>query len=74
MAQPFDSDTLRVTGEIFPVAEPVTQFSVSANGAVAYLSGNVAASDQMVWWDRAGKEVGSVGPPGSLWRVPVVPR
>lgn len=64
MAQPFDSETLRVTGEIFPVAEPVTQFSVSANGAVAYLSGSAAASDQMVWRDRAGKEVGSVGPPG----------
>ena len=74
MAQPFDSDTLRVTGEIFPVAEPVTQFSVSANGAVAYLSGTVAASDQMVWRDRAGKEVGSVGPPGVYARFPIVPR
>ena len=65
MAQPFDSETLRVTGEIFPVAEPVTQFSVSANGAVAYLSGTAAASEQMVWRDRSGKEVGSIGPPGT---------
>jgi Tol biopolymer transport system component len=64
MAQPFDAETLSVTGEIFPVAEPVTQFSVSANGALAYLSGTAAVSEQMVWRDRAGKEVGSVGPPG----------
>jgi Tol biopolymer transport system component len=64
MAQPFDSETLSVTGEIFPVAESVTQFSVSANGALAYLSGTAAIRDQLVWRDRVGTEVGSVGPPG----------
>jgi Tol biopolymer transport system component len=64
MAQPFDAETLTVTGEIFPAAESVTQFSVSANGALAYLSGTAATHEQLVWRDRAGTEVGSVGPPG----------
>jgi serine/threonine protein kinase/Tol biopolymer transport system component len=64
MAQRFDLEALRLTGEIFPVAEPVSQFSVSANGALAYMSGVAAGRQQLVWVDRAGKEVGSVGPPG----------
>jgi dipeptidyl aminopeptidase/acylaminoacyl peptidase len=63
MAQPFDLETRRLSGEIFPVAEPVSQFSVSANGALAYMSGVAEASEQLVWRDRAGKEVGVAGPP-----------
>ena len=42
MAQPFDPETLQLSGEMFPVAEPVTQFSVSENGAFAYMSGATA--------------------------------
>jgi Tol biopolymer transport system component len=63
MAQPFDLETLRLTNEIFPVAEAVSQFSVSANGALAYMSGDTAARQQLVWLDRTGKQVGSAGPP-----------
>jgi eukaryotic-like serine/threonine-protein kinase len=64
MAAPFDVATLRVTGEVFPLAEDVTQFSASANGVLAYVSGMSAFSEQFVWRDRTGKEIGSVGPPG----------
>ena len=65
MAQPFDLATLHLTGEVFPVTEPVAQFSVSANGALAYMSGGGAARQQLTWMDRAGKEVGTAGPPGA---------
>ena len=44
MAQPFDPETLRLTGEVFPVAEPVTQFSVSESGELAYMSGATAST------------------------------
>jgi eukaryotic-like serine/threonine-protein kinase len=64
MAQPFDLETRSLAGEIFPVAEPVSQFSVSANGALAYMSGVAAASQQLVWLDRTGRQVGSAGPSG----------
>jgi serine/threonine protein kinase len=65
MAQPFDLETLSLAGAIFPVAEPVSQFSVSESGALAYMSGATTGRQQLVWLDRTGKEVGSVGPPGS---------
>jgi len=65
MAQPFDLATLRMTGEVFPAAESVAQFSVSANGTLAYMSGGGSARQQLVWLDRAGKEIGSAGPPGA---------
>jgi tricorn protease-like protein len=64
MAQPFDAHMLRTTGEIFPVAEGVSQFSASDNGALAYVSGTVVGRQQLVWLDRTGKEGGAVGPPG----------
>jgi Tol biopolymer transport system component len=64
MAQPFDPKTLRLTGEVFPVAESVAQFSVSESGALAYMAGATAARQELVWLDRTGKRIESAGPPG----------
>ena len=64
MAQPFDPQTLRLTGEVFPVAEPVTQFSVSESGALAYMSGATAIRQELVWLDRSGRQIEAAGPPG----------
>ena len=73
MKQPFDADNLRVTGEASPVVEDVwwdslstlaTAFTVSGNGVLAYQKGGLA-STQMVWFDRSGRELGAVGPPGA---------
>ena len=64
MAQPFDPETLRLTGEVFPVAEPVTQFSVSESDELAYMSGATAARQELVWLDRSGKQFESAGPSG----------
>jgi dipeptidyl aminopeptidase/acylaminoacyl peptidase len=72
MAQPFDADAARTTGDVVPVAEQVNpignspkfDFSVSQNlrpyGVLAYASGRVTApSDiELVWLDRSGKRVG----------------
>ena len=44
MAQPFDLEKLRTTGEIFPLAEPVVQFSASDSGTLAYVSGVIDVS------------------------------
>jgi Tol biopolymer transport system component/predicted Ser/Thr protein kinase len=76
MAQPFDPAKLRLSGGPFPVAEEVgynsnyylASFSVSENGVLVYDSGGVQ-NDQLVWLDRTGKPLGTVGEPGRL-RVP----
>ena len=81
VARPFDAARQELTGEEFPVAEQVQAtaialqawvFSASSNGVRVY---QPAASDSllMVWLDRAGARLGTVGEPGAiggvrLWR------
>ena len=84
MAQPFDPDRLELSGEPHVAADGVLNtpgeggptayaaFSVSANGHLSYLTGGVSQS-QMSWFDRAGKALGTVGPPGMYsepWQSP----
>lgn len=73
LAQSFDARKLALTGEPFPVAEQIgynnsnsySNASVSADGTLAYLGGGVPYR-QLIWFDRNGKELESVGPPGSI--------
>ncbi len=70
LAQPFDEKNLRISGEPFTVVERLpyfdqtgwTEFSVSENGVLAYLSKRPPA--RLVWLDRGGRETGQVGAPG----------
>jgi serine/threonine protein kinase len=69
-AQPFDTETLQLAGDAFPVAEQVAMdfnnqvaASVSANGVLVYLS-NLVRDNQLTWFDRSGKVLGTVGPHG----------
>lgn len=39
-------------------------FSVSENGVLAYRTGSAAANTQLVWFDRGGNRVGTLGEPG----------
>lgn len=69
VAQAFDANKLQLSGEPFTVAEDVlsyptntgptgyASFSVSANGHLSYLSGKVLTT-QLIWFDRAGKNLG----------------
>ncbi len=70
MAQPFDARRLESQGERFPVAGQVwmpapargyAAFSASANGVLAYQTGG--ATKELVWFDRQGKRLGTVGEP-----------
>ena len=71
MAQAFDASKLVVTGDPFPVMEGVgfsgnnsySHFSVSENGTLVFWKGNEAGR-QLAWFDRSGKQIGIVGPPG----------
>ena len=72
VAQPFDPDHLAVSGNPVPVAPKVEyseaksqgNFSVSDNGALIYRSA-YSIPDRLVWLDRNGKQVGTLGEPGT---------
>jgi Tol biopolymer transport system component len=73
MSQEFDARSLQVAGEPVPFVEDVwwdgistlaTAFSASADGIVAYQTGGLS-STRLLWYDREGRELGPVGPPGA---------
>jgi eukaryotic-like serine/threonine-protein kinase len=83
IAQPFDAQRLATTGEAAPVAEqvrsamsngaPLGVWSVSRDGLLAFQTGTVAASQQLTWFDRAGKRAGTLGDPGNFYSLEFSP-
>ena len=70
VAQPFDAKALKTTGEPTPLAEQIgtddvglARFSVSRNGVLAYRTGETGG--RLLWRDRSGKELESLGGPAS---------
>ncbi|HYL34354.1 MAG TPA: protein kinase [Bryobacteraceae bacterium] len=74
MAQPFDAKRLATTADAVPVAERVQKtvlvghaaLGVSANGILVYKSGPTGDITQLVWFDRGGKQTGTLGQPENL--------
>ncbi len=70
VAQPFDPRRLEVTGQPVVLAEDVYYthwtgrgaFSVSQNGVLSWRSAFSVV--QLTWYDRTGKPLGTIGPPG----------
>ena len=85
MAQPFDAGSLETSGDAFPVAEGVAlanannfaPVSVSDNGVLLYWTGgtggNLGGNSQIVWYDRVGKLLETVGAPGSVLMPAISP-
>jgi hypothetical protein len=82
VAQPFDPQRLVLTGDAFPVAErirtsvstqPYGYFSASEYGALVYQTGAETANSQLLWFDRAGKQIGELGDPGAYRSVELSP-
>ena len=78
LAQPFDADALTVSGEARPVAEQVAfvgsgsaAFSVSSSGTLAYQPSDTGS--QLVWFDRAGRQLGVLGDPAEYGDVELSP-
>src|SRR5712692_9472124 len=73
MAQAWDPKRFELAGDSFPVAEQVGSFlalgffSVSANGVLAYRSGSFGGIPQLVWFDRGGKSLGTLGQPADYY-------
>src|SRR5262249_20087218 len=73
MARAFDPDRRELNGEPFRVAENlrvvgpgIAQFTVSANGALAFTQSAAADTIQLTWRDRGGKRLVAAGP-ASPW-------
>ncbi len=72
MAQRFDADRLELKGDAFPIAEQAARnpvngrafFSVSENGRLAVRTGALSLN-QLIWFDRTGKQLGALTPPGN---------
>jgi serine/threonine-protein kinase len=69
LARPFDAASLRVTGEGRPLADQVERnsgshrgaFTVSQTGVLAYRQ---FGETQLAWYDRTGRRLQTLGPPG----------
>ena len=72
VAQRFDPDKLELAGDSFPVVEGVDRipglgfglFSVSDTGVLVYRGGSGGNVD-LAWFDRTGKQLGTLGPPAA---------
>jgi eukaryotic-like serine/threonine-protein kinase len=82
-AQEFDARKLEVRGEALPVAEGIAPtgeigpsayapFSGSTNGILVYRTG-VGDLAQLTWYDRHGKPLGTLGPPGRYDQLALSP-
>ncbi|HEX8407345.1 MAG TPA: protein kinase [Thermoanaerobaculia bacterium] len=77
MAQRFDPDALELEGDPLPIVENVRYdkgffravFDASNAGALVYQRGGTQTVSRLVWLDRGGKEVGSVGEPADYYDV-----
>lgn len=62
-ALPFSLDTLRPTGEAFPIVRNGRNPAVSADGTLTYLDVSSLENWQLVWRDRMGNNLGTIGEP-----------
>jgi Tol biopolymer transport system component len=80
LGQRLDAEKLRLVGDAFPVAEPVgvdaavyrSRVSLSQTGVLIYDAGG-SVSRRLLWFDRSGKALRTVGPPGEYFNVDVSP-
>ncbi|NIS15619.1 MAG: protein kinase [candidate division Zixibacteria bacterium] len=79
LAHPFDANKLEITGEPIPVAENVGQyfnaslFSVSNEGTLVYQTGSDMGMSQLVWFNRGGQPLDTVGNPAPYRDIALSP-
>ncbi len=71
-AVPFSVDTMKVTGNPFPIDENSKGPSISLDGTMVYLEGGGGGTEpeRLVWRDREGKYLGTIGQPQETIRHP----
>jgi serine/threonine protein kinase len=69
-AVPFSVDTMKATGNPFYIAENATWSSIATDGTLVYWEGSI--HERLVWRDREGKPLGSIGQPQNVVRFPAL--
>jgi Tol biopolymer transport system component len=72
IAQAFDERRLEAVQEASPVAQNVSDFSVSGDGTLVYQGGN-ADVQQLTWFDRKGTAAGTLGDPANFYTIEFSP-
>ena len=62
-ALPFSIDSLKSTGEAFPIARSAQSASIAATGTLVYLDPPEGGRFQFVWRNRQGEMLGVIGQP-----------
>jgi serine/threonine protein kinase len=70
LAAPFSLKSLQVTGERFPLRQGARYPSVARDGTLALLERSASPMQQMVWRDRHGAKIGTIGQPQMFLRKP----
>jgi Tol biopolymer transport system component len=83
MAQPFDQTRLATSGEAVPIAQQVAsivrngllrgEFSASGERLLAYNPGPETSRLQLTWFDRAGRQMGTLGDPSDFFTLEFSP-
>jgi Tol biopolymer transport system component len=79
LAQPFDADTLTLSGDSKVVAEQLSSyfsgglFSVSTTGVLVYRAGDAARSSRLILLDRQGNKIAEPGELGAYSSVDLSP-
>ncbi len=60
-ALPFSLETLKATGEAFPISENSRGPTIAADGTLVYLDSSRSGQRQLVWLDRRGEKTGEIG-------------
>ncbi len=60
-ALPFSLETLTATGEAFPIVEAGRDPSMAQDGTLVYFDGAGGGGQNLVWRDREGKSLGTIG-------------
>ena len=71
-AAPFSAEKLELTGEPFLIAAGAGGVSVSRDGTMTYGSFDVNSNRNLVWVDREGKVIETVGQPQELYDYPAL--
>ncbi len=81
LAQRFAAGDLQLKGEAFPVVEKITRaagnlgasFSASDDGVLLINSRNLINGDRLIWFDRTGKRLGTIGDRGLHFQPQISP-
>ena len=83
IAQPFDPDRLELTGEPRPLVDPVAKLHIAAHAVCSVSPAGVLAwqaeagggmEQRLVWRDRQGEELGTVGEPAIIRGMSLSPK